>query len=606
MTERRLLLAALGLVACTTLSLITRTTLGYSVGTSLTSPCHERLTTRALVQLLSALDASGIALPDSGVWRKVGKSYVDSLALSDYFEDLNLSELTDEQMFVAFSVVTGVRNADTDGHSTSDLNALRRLNNNTDPEAQYQHALRAIKDDGVEGDIQAISGTKNVIMDAFLELGELQDDGDLKLLQKAPLYLDFYGSIEVDVVASAYLFGRAAHALQDAYSHMLRSKDGHTVLHVLNYIDAIGDNYDRGRDGLAHSNTLDRCNDETATLTQAAADATIGMAHAMDAYLAGDAEPLAKGLAPCVGEDSEPGSCGWITYYPPCQAAWETGDSEEIDASCCTQSNEFCHSFWLPVAEKDQTGPILGEIFRCSTMAPSRASPTSSSLCLLACLAGLGIVRQKRWLTAMVLLGSPWLSSRAEASPPDLTPPSFATSSAKPHHEETPKPAAESPPEGRTFAGFDLHWSLLSDTPDHSMLSISAGFALRAGYRLRHWGVLIAVERDYWRATELVHGMQQGVLNVGLGGEYLFQAGALRSSLLVGPSVLLFDTVLHDKGEVGVYTEARPLGVRFRLSKHFAVWFDPLTAAFMQPMLREGPVVRVLQYRTVLGLEFSS
>jgi hypothetical protein len=91
-----------------------------------------------------------------------------------------------------------------------------------------------------------------------------------------------------------------------------------------------------------------------------------------------------------------------------------------------------------------------------------------------------------------------------------------------------------------------------------------------------------------------------------VGGEYLFAGAALRSRVMVGPCVLLFDAALHDRGAVGVYAEARPLGVRFRVLPHLGVWLDPLTVAYMQPTLGEGPVIRMVQYRTVLGVELSS
>lgn len=49
------------------------------------------------------------------------------------------------------------------------------------------------------------------------------------------------------------------HTLQDCYAHTLRSADGRTVYTVLNYIEAVGGTLNEARDGMAHSDALDRC-----------------------------------------------------------------------------------------------------------------------------------------------------------------------------------------------------------------------------------------------------------------------------------------------------------------------------------------------------------
>jgi hypothetical protein len=65
--------------------------------------------------------------------------------------------------------------------------------------------------------------------------------------------------------------------------------------------------------------------------------------------------------------------------------------------------------------------------------------------------------------------------------------------------------------------------------------------------------------------------------------------------------VLLFDTGLDRRGNVGLYFELRPLGVRWSRPRATVV-LDPLTFAVVAPVLTNIPLVQI-QYRTVLQIE---
>jgi hypothetical protein len=156
---------------------------------------------------------------------------------------------------------------------------------------------------------------------------------------------------------------------------------------------------------------------------------------------------------------------------------------------------------------------------------------------------------------------------------------------------------------GEIFAAAEGHVSLLSDVPERSIINATLGYALRGGYRWGAWGALLHVERNHWLPTELSRAIQPGALNLGLGAEYLAAGGRVRVSLAVGPSFLWFDTAFDEKGTVGLFVDARPAGLRWRLTEHLRLAFDPLSVALVAPVLHQ-PGIRQLEYRTLLDLEY--
>jgi len=125
---------------------------------------------------------------------------------------------------------------------------------------------------------------------------------------------------------------------------------------------------------------------------------------------------------------------------------------------------------------------------------------------------------------------------------------------------------------------------------------------VRGGVRFERWGLLAQVERNYWLPTELSNDLVAGALNIGVGAEWLALDGRFHLSATAGPSILWFDTALDDKGTVGIFADLRPAGLRWRLGRHVALAFDPLTLAIVAPVLHSPGIVH-LEYRTLLGLE---
>ncbi len=154
--------------------------------------------------------------------------------------------------------------------------------------------------------------------------------------------LDFHGRIDLQVYAPMFYVGQAAHAIQDTFSHTLRdgADDYRSIVHVLNYIDAIGTDMTETRGGLAHSNTMDDCNrEDMAVLADHAVLATTELFVAVrEQYSGRDPDAVLAVL------DT------WVTLKPG-----------------CTLENDFCdNSERLAVARIDQTEPYLKAVFSCS------------------------------------------------------------------------------------------------------------------------------------------------------------------------------------------------------------------------------------------------
>jgi hypothetical protein len=152
------------------------------------------------------------------------------------------------------------------------------------------------------------------------------------------------------------------------------------------------------------------------------------------------------------------------------------------------------------------------------------------------------------------------------------------------------------------FVQVEGHLSLLSDAADRSSLNTTFGYAFRGGYRFGEWGVFASVEHNMWLTSEDEITIQNGALNVGAGFEYLYFEGRARTSLTIGPSVQLFDTVLEKAGEVGFFVDFRPIGIRWKLSQHVVLQLDPLSFALVAPIIGSIPLI-LSEYRTVLTLE---
>lgn len=308
----------------------------FAVQSGFTDPCHETLSITASEGILSEVPSSSVAIPKDDAWQSLQREFLEML-------DDRTVDLDDFQRFLLFSLVLGVRAPDTDGHSTTNLESLRMSHADPEGEGQYQHASRAAADDYEMGDGRAIEGARLMILNLVEQAEDYfalpPDQQNIKV----DFYLDFYGQIKVPVWAPLYFAGKAAHVLQDSFSHSIRTdQDGlHSIAHVLNYVDAIHSGFDENRDGLAHSNHMDRCKSADIEEIVAAAVTATG-------------ELLVAASRQFDGTDNgavERVLDNWLVLQPG-----------------CTKENDFCgNERWLETVRKDQTGPYLKKAFGCSS-----------------------------------------------------------------------------------------------------------------------------------------------------------------------------------------------------------------------------------------------
>ncbi|MEM9068284.1 MAG: hypothetical protein AAGE52_07245 [Myxococcota bacterium] len=299
----------------------------FTIGTGFSEGCHERITAAAYQDFLLQLPLTTIEVPEGDVWRRVGAFLLDEAGVSR-------RSLSDEQFFLATSLLVGVRSPDTDGHAVLNLEAVRSLHTDPDPEGQYAHALRAVSDDFELGDVAAVAGTRAVIlaeMEAGREAAQLLPE---EQNERVTIFFDFYGVIEVQVWSPAYRLGRAAHALQDSFSHTIRDEadEFRTILTVLNFADAVAGTLRESRDGLPHSNALDSCDERTEGTFQAASRASRDLFIASRDFFRGRNLDAVQSVLDA-----------WVRYREG-----------------CNEENGFCgNERWLEVLREEPTGPFL-------------------------------------------------------------------------------------------------------------------------------------------------------------------------------------------------------------------------------------------------------
>ena len=205
--------------------------------------------------------------------------------------------------------------------------------------------------------------------------------------------------------------------------------------------------------------------------------------------------------------------------------------------------------------------------------------------------------------TQSLLLSVPWICLCSPAAAAQETDEVLVASSATPSGTSSPAPCANDPFAEGLYTQFELHLSLLSEASERSTLDQSYGYAPKLGYRWGDWGLFAQVEHNIWGTQEFEDTLRSGVLNAGLGVEFLYFDRRVRSSLAFGPSVLLFDTALDETGHTGIFADLRPAGLRWRLHEHVVVQLDPISFTLAAPVLEKIPLVNI-QYRAVLGFEF--
>lgn len=243
-TPRTLVTSVALFLAC---SAAARPASAFSIDTSVSYGCHERITT---VALRFARERSPTFAPMT--------TSNDERAL---VRDAAFTIDSDLQDLGAVALLLGVRDNDLKGNGETDLAELTEVHG--DPERQHEHCLRSTGQDGPEGNAAAIEQCRTFIRDkaAIAIDALLSSGGSLDQLPRTPLeiHLAIRGRVTAQLPEFHVATGQALHAIQDSFTHSFRTKDARRVTVVLNWVDVARDELVESRDGPPHMDALDRC-----------------------------------------------------------------------------------------------------------------------------------------------------------------------------------------------------------------------------------------------------------------------------------------------------------------------------------------------------------
>ena len=494
--------------------------------------CHEKLTIEALRDVRARSNAAR-PLPASDAERA-------------WIDDLPVDLPRDARDLGAASLVAGVRHNDLKGAASLEPSELAHAHG--DPNAQREHCLRAPEHDEPRGTPRALEACRDYILERF-ELAvrhgfDASGQVDPEARTRLEISLDFRGRIQVPMPLAYAELGQALHAVQDSFSHAVRSDDGLRVRVLLNWIDYAHERLDEPRDGPAHRAPLDACEDldELRRLRwQRAFEASTALLHAaFQDDLAPD-EKLERAHAVLDR---------YLSYEPGCDA-----------------SNRYCDA-----PELSYEIANLGCAVR-STGAPTHRSATAMALCTIALVASARRRRRAPRSIIAVLLLSFALTSRASADEPTQHTSPFAARAA-------------------VSASID---------------EMGAALALGGRYRLTPaWLAGLDAEWNPWASMETAR-VQPGALNIYATGVFRAPVNAslaLRITAHAGISTLLFDMYGAPSGSIGPYFGLSLLGLEVPLSHNLILTLEPADVAIAIPHISGIPYAR-RQYRATLGVELT-
>jgi len=168
------------------------------------------------------------------------------------------------------SIVLGVRDPDLRGGGPADLRSLRNIHLGAG--TQDDHYLRRGDHDGALGVTAAAEEARARLWELLERSAEaFAADPDGARRVPVQVWVQYYGTVEIEVWEPLFLLGEALHLVQDSFTHRYRSDDLRTVLTIQNYVEAVEGDHEPERDGPAHSNALDDCTREELAPVRAAA-----------------------------------------------------------------------------------------------------------------------------------------------------------------------------------------------------------------------------------------------------------------------------------------------------------------------------------------------
>jgi hypothetical protein len=531
---------SLAVVLALTVSLAVSTAHGYNYSSPFAEGCHERLSVEAL-SAVRERSKTARALPTS----QRDRAWIDDLPLELPREARDLGAAT---------LVAGVRDNDLKGAGSLEAAELAQLHGN--PNSQREHCLRRPEHDEPTGTQRALEDCRDYILerfevavrDGFDDEGEVDPNARTRL----EIDLDFAGQVRVPMPTAYLELGRALHALQDSFSHAIRSEDGLRVRVLLNWIDYVHDEVETARDGPVHRAALDECTGLDAVRRTRLRRASEASQTLLRAAFQADRSPDEK-IA-----DARAVLDRYLSFEDGCDAGNAYCDAPELRYSV---SGMECG---VGVAPGGTEGRRAG-----------------AGWVIALALVGLSLRGRRRvQRTGVVLCVLALASARVAAQ-------DAATGGASNDAAYAVSPLAL---RGAISASID-----------------EAGAALAAGARYGlspRWVLGLDVEWNPWASLKTGH-VRSGVLNAYATGVWRSPVSstlALRVTGHAGVSTLLFDMYGSPSGSIGPYLGLSLLGLEVTLGSDLALVLEPADVVVTVPHLTGIPYIR-RQYRATVALE---
>lgn len=517
----------------------------FSYETPASKGCHEQITGDALRAVRAAGRAPRLPLT------RDEQALADDVpfTIPDGLDDLG-----------GVTLVIGVRDNDLRGRGPTDLETVAELHGND--ALQHEHCLRKAGQDGASGSLAALADCRAFIRGKVIAaIDALGPDGHPDPTKRSDVRVSLLirGRVTAPLPTFYARMGEALHALQDSFSHTLRSDDGSEVKVVLNWVEHVRDELDEGRDGPPHMSPLDRCDDSDAIRRNRRKWATTASTELLRAAL-------------------DPGDRN--AKLAAVDAALDRWLGAKAD---CDASNRWCNAPELSLREEGCS---------CRSAGAGRDPRLAMGAAVLLLIA---LLRRRAVALSLLVFAAP---ARAAST------------------DEAFKPPAESPPNGEE-ASVAKGAKAIFGTPHVGFGvqgAIGASFDSTAfngslGARVRItdlWLTGLDAEWNPWGSP--VTRLRPGSLNVyvPLIKRWPIRSDtyALRTTISGGTSTMLFDLYGAPRGTTGLFVGFSVIGLEAKLGPGVTMVFDPASFALPVPQLRG--LFGYPQYRFQIAIQWGA
>jgi MYXO-CTERM domain-containing protein len=531
-------------LAALTLLLVAKPAAAFTYETPASSGCHERITSDALRAVRAAGRAPSLPLT------REEQAFADDVPFKvpSGLEDLG-----------GITLLVGVRDNDLRGRGPTDMETVAQLHG--DDAVQHEHCLRRAGQDGAVGSLAALAMCRAFIRDKVIAaIDALDSKGNPNPAARANITvtLAIRGQVTISLPAFYVRMGEALHTMQDSFTHTLRSDDGAEVKTILNWIEDVSGKLDEGRDGPPHLSPLDHCDDKDAIRLNRRTWATAASTELLQVALDSGRDRAAKINALDGVLDR------WLGAKDGCNA-----------------NNSWCNAPELGLRDEG-----------CSCHAPGGSGDPRLAIGL-AMVAVIALLRRRAIVLSVLLFAAP---ARAEDGDDAFK------GANKPADPEGSVSKGTKDVLGRPHVGFGVQGAIGASFD-------SAAFNASIGARLRItdlWLTGLDVEWNPWGSP--LDRVRPGALNIyaPLIKRWSMHSNtyALRSTLAVGTSTMLFDLYGAPRGTTGLYMGLSVIGLEVKLGPGVTMIFDPASFALPVPQLKG--VFGYPQYRFQIALQWGA